>query len=538
VRKTRARAIGAGSAVAGLAATLALCACSGPALLSLGGELPPPSERFLSPTGDDTNPGTMTSPWKTFAHALPLLMPGWTLQVLPGTYERGTTGTLNVRCADAGPTSTVPNATLASNGTSGSIITVHAWSDRLAFLRGDGRVPPISIESCHDWTIEDFYAESADVDTHATNPDTGAVAVLDGDNQDVALRRLLLRHANRYFAHAHLIRIGDGASRVIVENNELYDFHASAIEAWRSDSHVIAQNYINSRDWPDLADADMKTADGARGDYGVRLQETSSVKVENNIVEDVNTSFAVVGRDEGVDPATPLQVITDNRLLGNVAYRPASIGFVIDSQCAGQNPCDSAHTVNGTYLENDVAYQGGIGIYDAGSLNTKVEEASIIDAARGVYIWKDMSNAAIQATCSVRDTLALGFQSVAFAAGNNQTSWTFDHCAASGGYNTSYYYEPDSAPNVTNKVTVTPGALGSCIVYLPANSMLRMGGATVGANIVYQYDDLGQPTKKSVWGPPFVGCGAIVPDVNDSSRSCSNVLTKLNVNMGTCGLPL
>jgi hypothetical protein len=494
----------------------------------------------MSPTGDDMNPGTIDSPWKTFAYAIRKLAPGMTLRLLEGTYESGTTGTLNVRCGAAAPTSTVPDAIPAQNGASGSIITVRADGDRKAWLKGDGRVPPISIESCHNWAIEGFYATSADVDTHATNPDTGAVAVLDGDNQNVALRRLLLTHPNWYFAKAHLIRIGDGASHVTVEINELYDFHASAIEVWRSDFPLIAFNYINSRDLPDGPDPTQHTADGARGDFGVRLQETSNAYVENNIVEDTNIGFAVVGRDDGVDASTPVHAVSANQLLGNVAYEPGPIGFLIDSQCAGKNPCDTAHTVSGTHLENDVVYRGGTGIFDLGSVGTQVDHASIIDAARGVYLVKDMRNAAIPAMCTVRDTLALGFQSVAFSGGGTNTTWSFDHCDASGGYNQMFYYEPDGVPNITNKVTVTPD-LGSCIVYLPMNSVLRMGAATVGANIIYRYDELGQLTTKPLWGPPFFGCGAtymLVNDGMDGKPKCTDVLKDLNVDTASCPKPL
>jgi hypothetical protein len=544
VLKRRARAPSTGWLGAGLAATLALGACKGPDIISLGGEVASGNVRFLSPTGDDANPGTIDSPWKTLAYAIPKLAPGWTLRLQQGTYEPGTTGTLNVRCADAGPTSTVPNAILAPNGEPLNIITVRADGDRTAVLAGDGRVPPISIESCHDWSIEGFYAMSQNVDTHAANPDTGAVAVLDGANQNVVLQRLLLTHPNQYFAKAHLIRIGDGASHVTVETNELYDFHASAIEAWRSDSLLIARNYINSRDLKDRAEFDAPTADGARGDYGVRLQETSNAYVENNVVEDVNVAFAVMGRDDGVDAATPVMRIGPNQLLGNVAYAPGTIGFLIDSQCAGKNPCDGAHTVSGTTLENDVAYRGGIGVYDLGSVGTRVEQLSIIDAARGVYLWKDPRNAAITAACSVRDTLALGFQSVAFS-GDDKISWTFDHCAASGGYDPAYYYEPDDAAKVTNKVMTTPDDVGACIVYLPMKSALRMGGATVGANIIYQYDELGLLTTTSLWGPPFANCGAKVMTVNDDpNTSCIGVLERLHVNMAPtasspgCPLPL
>jgi hypothetical protein len=533
VVKTRARVPRAGWLGAGLAATLALGACKGPDIISLGGEVATGPYRYLSLTGDDGNPGTSDSPWKTFGHALPLLAPGLTLMVLPGTYEPGTTGTVNVRCDAAGPTSTVPGAVRAPNGELDNVITVRAQGDRSATLLGDGRVPPISIESCQHWAIEGFYATSQNVDTHATNPDTGSVAVLDGANQDVALRRLLLAHPNQYFAKAHLIRIGDGSSHVTVETNELYDFHASGIEVWRSDSAVIARNYINSRDLKDWPGADMATLDGVRGDYGVRLQETSNAYVENNVVEDVNTAFAVVGRDANVDAL--ITKIHDNHLLANVAYEPETIGFLIDSQCAGQNPCDDAHRVTTTLLENDVAYRGGMGVYDAGSVGTLVNEVSIIQAARGVYIFKDPLNAAIQASCTVRDTLALDYQSVAFAGGPNQPTWQFDQCDASGGYDPTQAYEPDLVSNITNKVTVTPD-LGSCIVYLPMKSVLRMGTISVGANILYSLDELGQPTSEVVWSPNFKGCGATVKNVNgdwDASPkpSCSDVLKKLNVNM-------
>ncbi len=42
---------------------------------------------YVSTTGSDTNPGSITSPLKTFAKAVSALLPGDTLQVMPGTYE-------------------------------------------------------------------------------------------------------------------------------------------------------------------------------------------------------------------------------------------------------------------------------------------------------------------------------------------------------------------------------------------------------------------------------------------------------------------
>src|SRR5574338_110316 len=42
---------------------------------------------YVSTTGQDTNPGTAESPFKTFAKAVSVLAAGDTLHVLPGTYH-------------------------------------------------------------------------------------------------------------------------------------------------------------------------------------------------------------------------------------------------------------------------------------------------------------------------------------------------------------------------------------------------------------------------------------------------------------------
>ena len=250
----------AGWRTAGLAATLALGACSGLDVISLGGTPSSAPERFLSPAGNDTNPGTIDSPWKTFPFALAHLDPGWTLKLLPGIYEPSTTKMLNVRCADTTAGSTVLDATLAKSGTPDQPITVRAYGDRTAFLRGDGSVPPISIDSCQYWSIEGLHAEAQDRSAPPTNPDAGSVVVLDGANDNVNLERLLLRHPN-HNEHAQVIRIGDGASDVTVEQCELYDFHESGIEARRSSSLVFLRNYINSRDTADQRRQDSTSDD-------------------------------------------------------------------------------------------------------------------------------------------------------------------------------------------------------------------------------------------------------------------------------------
>src|SRR5262249_31763300 len=153
--------------------------------------------------------------------------------------------------ADATAASTVADAVLAKSGVAGIPITVRAYRERKALVQGNGGVPPISVDSCAYWSIQGLQAESRDVDDHMTAPDTGSVVGLDGASANVTLNRLLARHPNRY-KRSNVIRIGDGASAVTVEECELYDFHHDGIEASRSGPLVLARNYVNSRDRADL----------------------------------------------------------------------------------------------------------------------------------------------------------------------------------------------------------------------------------------------------------------------------------------------
>jgi hypothetical protein len=44
---------------------------------------------YVSPSGNDANPGTLAQPFKTLQKALPLLKPGETLIVRAGEYDTG-----------------------------------------------------------------------------------------------------------------------------------------------------------------------------------------------------------------------------------------------------------------------------------------------------------------------------------------------------------------------------------------------------------------------------------------------------------------
>lgn len=110
---------------------------------------PPPvaaagSERYLSPQGSDSAPGTLSAPWRTFEHALEQLVAGDTLYVRGGTYQE-----LAMMTRPYSP------------GRPDARVTVTAYPGEQPLLRGR-----IAIRDAHYWTFDGIDV-TADPDVHA-----------------------------------------------------------------------------------------------------------------------------------------------------------------------------------------------------------------------------------------------------------------------------------------------------------------------------------------------------------------------------------
>jgi hypothetical protein len=64
-----------------------------------------------------------------------------------------------------------------------------------------------------------------------------------------------------------------------------------------------------------------------------------------------------------------------------------------------------------------------------------------------------------------------------------------------------------------------------------------VGGADIGANIVYRYQD-GVLTGDKLWGADGFPCGAVVAGVNDVPGAiCRDLHERLNLGPGRCPFP-
>jgi hypothetical protein len=509
------------------ALVLALGACSGPAEISLGGAgMVSTKAAFLSPRGDDQNPGSREFPWKTFRAALKRMGPGSTLTLLEGTYDGGATGYLNARCV-AGPGGPA-NATAGTDDTDAGRVLITADPPGGAFLRGDDSGPPLSIDGCSNWMLEGLHVESDDLNTAPTTPEAGSVVVIGENTQQLVLRHLVLGHPNGY-RHSHVLHIGDRSRDIRVEECELYDFHENAVETARTSDLTFRRNYLNSRGREDKTDG-VQTAFPTSGDFGFFFEETSRVLAENNIVENVHDGFGLVGRDNAMDGATPpANPPEGNRFLGNIVRQAADVGVRIDSRCNKQSPCEPSRTIRGTKLVDNAVLGGAAGLSSAGAVDTTVQRFTSAGTANGVLFIKEPQNGPLMSSMMTTNSLAI-VQDVGFRS-DNETSWSFDHCAVMTSVPAAaYIYVPPDASHVSGQLAV-PSDLGACQVFIPEASALKHAGlgTAVGADIINRYEN-GVLTATRLWSVDgSFPCGPVTSLNSNPATSCAEIHKRLRI---------
>ena len=157
---------------------------------------------YLSPAGDDSNPGTTPDrPWRSFAKVLnpsKPLRPGDTVVLLDGIYTRQTTGLPHVDCRTDGN---------APNGAPDRPIIVRAQNERRAFLQSDGHATGFTMEGCSWWRVEGLRVANRDADA----PQSDGFPVRLSGVDHVTLKRLLGSHNNRQ-QNTHVFAVEDSTN--------------------------------------------------------------------------------------------------------------------------------------------------------------------------------------------------------------------------------------------------------------------------------------------------------------------------------------
>jgi hypothetical protein len=477
---------------------------------------------FISPNGNDANAGTSTgAPWKTFAHAIPLLNPGDTLNLLDGIYTGSTTGYPNINCSSG-----------AHNGTSSSPITIQAQNERQAWIKGDGSAEPFQLRSCSYWQVIGIHV--SDIDFATQHEFDGTMAFYSSSN--LLIRRNIVDHVNRCFNLTPLILLS--VTNSIAEENEIYYFHRWGLaNGGGSTGNEYRRNYINSRGYYFASNPTCTTYPGGgiptTIDIGSYNNPGSNI-FENNIGEN----------STGGDNAQNAENTTsNNQFLGGVELNPAS-------SCYGTHPHSNSAVNNANSYVDDVCIHPKTShFWFRGGTNITVRHGSMFGGTNTTYggnaimgVGLDPSETTNAQSVNTHDSQGVNLTAAADGAFyENSTAapstWTHDH---DNNYNNMMSYNADT--NVTNPLALNP-AFGTCYLWVPTASPLKgaaSDGGDIGATVLYQYNGgvLGTtPLWNSTTGAPLFA-GATVASLNDQpGNSLFDIANRLNINTNGCSFP-
>lgn len=484
---------------------------------------------YISPSGNDANPGTSPDkPWKSFTK-VKSLQPGDTLIAEDGTYTRATTGLPYIDCSSG-----------AHNGTANAPITLRAQHDRKAWLDSDGH-DALTMLNCSYWNVVGFYGSSAD--NSSVQSWEGNVMRF-SSVQHVNIQKILARRPNRTcpspsltYCNVHGIAI-DNSNYVLVEDSEVYDFHRHGVSAFTSRHVTVRRCYMNPWDAPPGAGG---------GSTGVIFYGSSDSIVENVVGEGVYGLNIAGGTTFDGSPGG-----YHNQILGSITLN-SKHGSTLRARNFGGPTLPAGHNL---IKDSVFIHVQNVGVFSRGVTDTELQNVSvfntIVDA--GVAADQDLTE---PAPCSANPEGCSIFAKNLLSVGNTGKGMSVDTSVVSswsltdsnlygnaGGNFPTGETPGDNAGNIQRSRSLAPSGMGmsACMVWVPDGSNMKgagANGADIGASILHRYQD-GVLTSQRLWDPTTGAfpCGATVAGVNDDpTKSCIGVHTRLNVNTNGCSFP-
>jgi hypothetical protein len=457
---------------------------------------------FISPTGLDGNPGTAGSPWGTFPYAISQLGPGATLILLDGTYTRAancpgcTHGMMNFQ---------------NKHGSSAQPITIRAQNERQAWIIDSTGWAGVNLENS---SYIDFHGLRISV---VESPGSGSEPIFLQSSDHITFRKLLL-HDSQGYGNLHMME-GHDCDHVLTEDTEVYNFHRHGLNMSTSTNITFRRIYCNGRFKP--WSSNLPAEDG-RGDACIATYPGSTTTIENTISEN----------NHHINEINATLTSVDNHFFGNISRNEVQGAWNDARQLdAEHSPQNSLHT-NFVVIGAEAA-----AIRNFGGINLRCDNCTVLNSGEGFT--SSLGNPPVthgQTSMFSTNTLIVGSSSYVYDM-SDTTTFQFDYLNSFQ----NFFGPNPSSPAPTHLSTINP-QLGTCMVWIPDSSPMKfagLGGADIGANILYQYHDgVIDPRHLPLWDPTtgqFAGCGAVVAGVNESGHqygSCIDVQQRLNINTG------
>jgi hypothetical protein len=469
---------------------------------------------YISPKGKDSNSGISTSsPWLTFTKALATMRCGDTLNLMDGMYGDGTsTGKPYVR-----------NMTC----TSGAVLTVRSLNQRKAWIKDAGRGRSLMVYSSAYVTVDGIVMSSRDSNYDSGAYEQNGMPLYVYASHHIVIKNVVLSNPNRY-GNLPLLQL-TSVSDILIEDSELYNFHRHAINTSPGTRVTIRRVYCNPR-IGGLAGG-YPNANGTNGgDACIALYPCQNCIVENVIADGYPKSLHLI--ELNANGQAPL---AGNRILGSIGYKTGHNGIYINSRGTGLMKMPQ-----NTTLENVVIYnhRQANAIRNSDAKNTVIRNVTLVGAGSAKGILTDQSGYGDGAySTTMQNALSLNHANYGVSVSGVST-WSGNEINS---HNNRYVAYPVPPAKWSNLTTSNP-ALGACTVWIPDGSPMKragVGGADVGANVLYRYQN-GVLTNVALWNKSTGAFphGALVPGLNNiAGQSLYDVHIRLNINRNGCSFP-
>lgn len=474
---------------------------------------------YFSTTGNDTTgDGSTGNPYKTFAKLATLAAPGKTFILKDGTYSTANSGNGLLANCNAVGGNTV-------SGTVANPIIVKAENERASIIANDGLSPgAITVSGCSYWRFHGIYAKGAD--NNNSGQKANVISIYNSSN--IWLQRMLVSHNNRY-ENSHLLGLAI-VSNTLVEETEFYSYHRGGLMITGTSHHnTIRRNYANGRGYPDLIGGYPSI--GAGADESFMAYGAHDNLFENNICEDNSVCFNVQDNEFS----------DNNRFYGNIGIGAHAIvkSYTTGACCTPEDNLYRDHVV--------ISRVGGTSVpmYHRTHKRTRCDNCSIFAQHNNAALVSDVESGAGDGgpySFLGNNILILRSANPANYGAALSTSFTVNYIRS---YGSNTPFSPFPSASFTNTSTNDP-VMGSCYAWIPATSNLKgagLGGADIGANVLYAYQD-GVLTANKLWDTTnhtFVTGfkGATVAGVNDvAGSSLANIGARLHLGTANgCAYP-
>ena len=298
---------------------------------------------YVATTGNNSNPGTSTKPWRTVAYAVGKMVAGDTTYVRGGTYKEG-----NIRFGRSG-TSSAPIKLLSAPGEFPIIDFVDkASSKQIVFSNNNGSNKPTGWITVEGFQVRNAYTgfkinNGHDLTIRRNSIQNSSAQAFHGNGTRILIERNKINNNGTSSTYGHGLYLNGTAIKIIsnlIYGNKCYGIQVNGTVSYNSSSHP-GPEYVLSSNW-----VITNNTIAYNGCAGVVLwRSTPNLRAENNIFyENANTKSSATAQGINFISTSSTGMVFRNNL--SYASGSGAVNFLGTAAKQGTHYTQSGNIVN------------------------------------------------------------------------------------------------------------------------------------------------------------------------------------------------